>query len=272
MYRGLRVAVVIPAHDEARLLPTTLAGLPDFVDRVIVVDDASRDATGALARAAGARVVRHRQNRGVGGAIVSGYRAALAERADVAVVVGADAQMDPAEMHRLLDPIAEGLADYVKGDRLGHPEVRRRMPRARYMGNHVLSRLTSAIIGHRVRDTQCGYTAIRRATLEALPLERLYPRYGFPNDLLARLAEQGARIVDRPVSPIYGEERSGLRIPRVVGPIAWLLLRALARRLARSARPRIARPRTVAQPTGGSASKPLHKAREISATSSISGR
>lgn len=263
MYRGLRVAVVIPAHDEAALLPRTLAGLPAFVDHVVVVDDASADRTGALARAAGAEVVRHRRNRGVGGAIVTGYRRALALGYDVAVVVGADAQMDPTEMHRLLDPIAAGAADYVKGDRLGHPEVRRRMPHMRYLGNHALSRLTGLVAGHSIRDSQCGYTAITRAALAALPLDRLYPRYGFPNDLLCRLAEAGARVAQVPVSPIYGEERSGLRIPRVVAPILWLLARAAGRRL------RLALAR---QPAGGSASNPLHKAREISATSSISGR
>lgn len=265
MYRGMRVAVIIPAHDEATLLPTTLAGLPGYVDAAIVVDDASRDRTGALARAAGARVITHRRNRGVGGAIVSGYRAALADGFDVAVVVGADAQMDPAEMHRLLDPVVDDVADYVKGDRLGHPEVRGRMPRMRFLGNHALSRLTSLVIGQRVRDSQCGYTAIRRDTLARLPLDRLYPRYGFPNDLLARLAEIDARIVDRPVSPIYGQERSGLRIPRVVIPISWLLVRALGRRLLRAAG--IGR---TAQ--GAEASKAFHDTREISATTSIRGR
>lgn len=266
MYRGLRVVVVIPAHDEATLLPTTLGGLPSFVDAVVVVDDASTDGTGDIACRAGVRVVRHRHNQGVGGAIVSGYRVALEGGFDVAVVVGADAQMDPTEMHRLLDPIADDTADYVKGDRLGHPEVRRRMPWVRYAGNHVLSRLTGLVIGRRLRDSQCGYTAIGRGALARIPLDRLYPRYGFPNDLLARLAEADARIVDRPVSPIYGQERSGLRIPRVVVPISWLLLRALGRRV-RRALP-VGRPyREV-----GSPSKPLHKAREISATSSISGR
>ncbi len=270
MYRGMRVAVVIPAHDEATLLPTTLAGLPDFVDGVYVVDDASTDGTGALARRAGAHVLHHRDNQGVGAAIVTGYRAALAGGFDVAVVVGADAQMDPVEMPRLLDPIADDIADYVKGDRLGHPEVRRRMPRVRYLGNHVLSRLTSVAIGHRVRDAQCGYTAIRRSTLARVPLDRLYPRYGFPNDLLARLAEVDARIVDRPVSPIYGRERSGLRIPRVIAPISWLLVRALARRLLRPAS--LVDRDSPLQRGEETPSKPLHTAREISATTSISGR
>lgn len=247
MYRGLSVAVVIPAHNEERLLPVTLGGLPGFVDHILVVDDASADATARVAarwgrtrRAVGRsrreltrlEVIRHRHNQGVGGAIVTGYRRALALEVDAVVVVGADAQMDPSEMPRLLDPLVEGVADYVKGDRLGHPEVWRRMPKVRLLGNLVLSWMTQFSSGYRgVRDSQCGYTALGRAALARLPLGDLYPRYGFPNDLLAKLGEVGARVVDRPVTPIYGDERSGLRILRVAGPIFWLLIRSGVRRL-----------------------------------------
>jgi len=238
MYRGARVAVVIPAHNEARLLPVTLAGLPAFVDYVVVVDDGSSDATSCVARRRGRwtlDLIRHPRNQGVGGAIVTGYRRALALRADVAVVVGADAQMDPAEMPRLIDPVVDGEADYAKGDRLGHAALRARMPWVRRAGNHALTRLTRLSSGYaRVRDSQCGYTAVARRALAALPLDDLYPRYGFPNDLLAKLSEIGARVVDRPVTPIYAGERSGIRIPKVVLPILWLLLRSGARRILRA--------------------------------------
>ncbi len=238
MYRGMRVVVVVPAFNEARLLPRTLAGLPAFVDHVVVVDDASADDTSGAAHGAGPRVevLRHAVNRGVGGAIVTGYQRALILQADATVVVGADAQMDPAEMHRLLDPLADGLADYAKGDRLGHPEVVRRMPWVRLLGNHALSWMTRLATGYAVRDSQCGYTALNLATLRQLPLDDLYGRYGFPNDLLAKLAAVGARVVDRPVSPIYGDERSGIRVVRVVAPISLLLLRAGVARLARRVR------------------------------------
>ncbi len=234
MYFGLRVAVVIPAFNEARLLPTTLAGLPRFVDHVLVVDDASTDHTAVTARRHGAyalEVIRHASNQGVGGAIVTGYRRALTLGADVAVVVGADAQMDPAEMAGLLEAVRQG-ADYAKGDRLGHPELWRRMPWVRLFGNLALTGLTRLSSGYwHIRDAQCGYTAISREALRRLPLDALYPRYGFPNDLLAKLAEVGATVVDCPVTPIYGDETSGIRIPRVVGPIFLLLLRAGVRRV-----------------------------------------
>lgn len=243
MYRGLSVAVVIPAYNEARLLPRTLRGLPAFVDQIIVVDDASEDQTSAAARAVGSgrlEVLRHAQNGGVGRAILTGYARALALGLDVTVVVGADAQMDPAEMPRLLDPVVEGEADYVKGDRLGHPELLRRMPPVRVVGNFALSYLTRLSTGYwRLRDSQCGYTALSRRALAALSLNEIYPRYGFPNDLLAKLAEVDARVVDRPVTPIYGDERSGIRVLRVLLPISWLLLRGGLRRVWRKTRVRI---------------------------------
>ena len=240
MWLGLRVAVVIPAYQEERLLPQTLRGLPSWVDEVVVIDDASEDATSEVARglsehfeALGARltVARLTHNGGVGRAILHGYQ--LAERlgAHVAVVVGADAQMDPQEMPRLLSAICEG-ADYAKGERFSHPEVRARMPATRFWGNRALSLMTGLIAGlPELRDAQCGYTALRLSWLSRLPLERVYPRYGFPNDLLMRLVEAGAKITQVPVSPIYGSEQSKLSIPRVMAPLMWILLRGLARKL-----------------------------------------
>ena len=238
MYRDLQVAVVVPAHNEARLLPTTLAGLPAWVDHVVVVDDASTDGTGGVVRRGGrVEVIRHPVNKGVGGAIVTGYRRAMALGVDAVVVVGADAQMDPTEMWSLLEPLAHDEADYVKGNRLGHAEVVQRMPWVRLLGNHALSRLTRWITGYTdLMDAQCGYTALRTSVLHQLPLAQLYPRYGFPNDLLARLSEVDARVVGRAVTPIYADETSGIRVPRVVLPITWILARALGRRVARGLR------------------------------------
>lgn len=236
MFKGLTVAVVIPAFNEEHAIVRAIRTVPGFVDRIIVVDDASHDATWRLASRSRRRrldVVRHEANRGVGGAIVTGYRRAVALGLDVAVVMAGDGQMDPADLPALLEPIADGRADYVKGNRFRHRDVWRVMPRARIAGNILLSLATKIVSGYwRVFDSQCGYTAITRAALEALDLERLFPRYGYPNDLLARLHTAGARVEDVPVRPVYGRAwRSGIRLRTVLYPVAWVLLRAWTRRL-----------------------------------------
>lgn len=123
MLEGKRVAVVVPAHNEERLLPVTLARIPDFVDRIIVVDDASRDETVVRARAAAAddqrvELIEHERNRGVGAAIITGYKRAAAERLDVTCVMAGDDQMDPDDLVTLCGPVARGELDYAKANRL----------------------------------------------------------------------------------------------------------------------------------------------------------
>jgi glycosyltransferase involved in cell wall biosynthesis len=236
MFRGLSVAVVVPAFNEERAIEAAIATVPQWVDHVIVVDDASRDRTSVVAsRVAGPRVtvLRHEANRGVGAAIVTGYRRALALGADVAVVMAGDGQMDPADLPALLAHIADGRADYAKGNRFAHRSVWREMPRSRLVGNVLLSLATKVVSGYWLSwDSQCGYTAITRATLEVLDLDRLYARYGYPNDFLARLHAIGARVVDVPVRPVYGPAwKSGIRVRTVLHPILMVLARAWARRL-----------------------------------------
>ncbi len=236
MYRGLRIAVVIPAFNEENAIAQAIRTVPAFVDDVIVVDDASHDATSLqAARAAGTHVtvVRHEANRGVGAAIVTGYRRALALGADVAAVMAGDGQMDPFDLPALLQPIAEGRADYVKGNRFRHADVWHAMPATRLAGNLILSLLTKAVSGYwRLFDSQCGYTAITRDALVVLDLDRVFARYGYPNDVLARLHAAGARAVDVPVRPVYGEAwKSGIKLSTVFYPILFVLARAWARRL-----------------------------------------
>lgn len=234
MYGQFKVAVVIPAHNEDRLLPQTLATLPAWIDDIIVVDDGSDDHTAQHASGPRVELISHTRNQGVGAAIRTGYVRACELGADIAVVVGADKQMDPTEMLRLVEPIAQDVCDYAKGNRMGHAQVIKRMPWVRYVGNRCLTMLTRWATGYgQLHDAQCGYTAISTSMLRQLPLDALYPRYGFPNDLLAKLANANARVMDRPVSPIYGEERSDLRISRVVLPILGILLRAARERLSR---------------------------------------
>ncbi|MBC8132681.1 MAG: glycosyltransferase family 2 protein [Deltaproteobacteria bacterium] len=236
MIRGHRIAVVIPAFNEADKIARTIRSVPGFVDHVLVVDDASGDATARIAmRSArrGLEVLTHPRNRGVGAAIATGYRRALALGADATAVMAGDAQMDPADLPQLLAPILSGEADYTKGNRFAWSDCWRQMPLSRYLGNVVLSVLTKFACGYRrLFDSQCGYTVASRVALLAIHPNTMFARYGYPNDLLARLARAGARVVDVPVRPVYGPEwRSGIRIWTVVYPISFLLLRALCLRI-----------------------------------------
>jgi glycosyltransferase involved in cell wall biosynthesis len=231
------VIVVVPAWNEAPRIGRVLRGLPAWVDGAIVVDDASRDGTAEVARAIGAarvEVVRHDRNRGVGAAIATGYARAMAAAGggrDAFVVMAGDGQMDPRDLPSLVDPIAAGRADYVKGDRFASPALSRAMPLARLVAGHVFSRLTSLAIGARISDSQCGYTAIARDACARIDLASLWPGYGYPNDLLSQLAVRGLRIAEVPVLAVYADEVSRLK-PRHVPVVAALVVRAWARRMA----------------------------------------
>jgi glycosyltransferase involved in cell wall biosynthesis len=231
MLEGKRVAVVVPAYNEERLIGETLAGIPEFVDRIYVVDDKSKDATVERTRAAGdprVELVEHERNRGVGAAIVTGYKRALVDRIDVTCVMAADNQMEPADLETLVRPVARGELDYAKANRLFTGDAWRQIPRYRYLGNAVLSLLTKIASGYwHVADSQSGYTAIGLPMLELLDLDRIYAKYGFPNDMLVHLNVWNARVRDFPSRPIYGVgERSGIRVRKVVPRISWLLIKA----------------------------------------------
>ncbi len=230
MLEGKRVAVVVPAHNEEKLIAETIRGIPAFVDRIYVVDDRSDDDTvGAVRALADPRValIEHERNLGVGGAIVTGYQRALADRIDVTAVMAADAQMDPGDLEMLAGAVARGDVDYAKANRLFTGQAWDVIPRYRYLGNAVLSMLTKIASGYwHIADSQSGYTAISLSYLELLDLDRIYKRYGFPNDLLVHLNVWNARVRDYPSRPIYGVgERSGIRLRKVIPTISWLLVK-----------------------------------------------
>ena len=236
MLEGKRVAVVVPAYDEERLVGETLGGIPGFVDHVYVVDDASSDGTVAVVEGLGdprVAVLRHERNRGVGAAIATGYRKALEDDIDVTAVMAADNQMDSAELEALATPVARGEVEYAKANRLVTGEAWTVIPRTRYLGNAVLSLLTKIASGYwHVADSQAGYTALSLDAMRRLDLDMLYPRYGFPNDMLVHLNVQNARVRDVPSRPIYDVgERSGIRLRAVVPRISWLLFKGFWWRL-----------------------------------------
>src|SRR6185503_2414937 len=217
----------VPALNEQELVGPTVAGIPPFVDRILVVDDASTDETAARAAAADPRVevISHEKNQGVGAAIVTGYKRAIEHEAEVTAVMAADGQMDPDDLETLVRAIASGECDYAKANRLFTGQAWEIIPHNRYLGNALLSFLTKIASGYwHVADSQAGYTAVSLETLRMIDLDRIYKRYGFPNDMLVHLNVWNRRVRDYPSRPIYGVgERSGIRLRHVVPKISWLL-------------------------------------------------
>jgi glycosyltransferase involved in cell wall biosynthesis len=238
MYRGKSIAVIVPAYNEEKLIGKVIETIPAFVDHIVVIDDASRDKTGEIVKACQIKetrliYIRHEKNEGVGGAIATGYQWVRDHRKDIGAVMAGDAQMDPQDLPKLLDPVAEGEVDYAKGNRLFTGKAWKIIPRTRYLGNAVLSFLTKIASGYwHVADSQSGYGATSLKVLETIDLDHIYRRYGMPNDFLVRLNVYQFRVRDVPVNPIYGiGERSGMRIYTIVFTLSFLLLKLFLWRL-----------------------------------------
>src|SRR5918995_901921 len=235
MYRGLTVAAVVPAYKEQEHIADVVRSMPELVDHIIVTDDASPDATAERARAAAdgrTVVITLPQNQGVGGAVLTGHRAALDRGADVSVVMAGDGQMDPDFLPALLDPIADGRAQFTKANRFYGRGSFSGMPRGRVFGNIALSFLTKAASGYwNLFDPQNGYTAIHRDALDRLPWDQIARRYDFENDLLINLNILRVPAVDVPVPARYGREVSGMRLASVGPRIALRLIRGFWTRI-----------------------------------------
>ena len=238
MYRERTVAIIIPAYNEEKLIGKVLQTMPAFIDHIVAVDDASCDRTGEVVKdyqKEESRIIylRHERNEGVGGAIVTGYKWARDNQIDITVVMAGDAQMDPQDLPKLLDPVVVGEVDYSKGNRLFTGKAWKVIPKIRYLGNAILSFLTKIASGYwHVADSQSGYGAVSLKVLKAIDLDSIYKRYGMPNDLLVRLNIYHFRVKDVPVNPIYGiGERSGLKIYKVVFTLTFLLMKLFLWRL-----------------------------------------
>ncbi len=222
MYKDRRIGVVIPAYNEERLISKTLETLPDFVDRVVVIDDGSEDATAEKVRHSTQRdsrieILQSDLNQGVGAAVVRGYRHMLLQEVDLVAVMGGDAQSDPSYLHHLLDRLIESGYDMAKGNRLFHSESARSMPKYRVLGNTLLTLFSKAASGYwSIADSQNGYIALRTDTLRRLDLSRISRGYDLENSMLIELNIVSARVADVPMPAVYGEEVSGIRVWRVV--------------------------------------------------------
>ena len=238
MYRDKTIAVVVPAYNEELLIGRVIETMPKHVDHIVIVDDCSTDRTSEVVKgfqASDPRVtlIRHDANQGVGAAIATGYKWARDRAIDIAVVMAGDAQMNPDDMPALLDPVVQDKADYSKGNRLVTGEAFRKIPKVRYFGNAMLSLLTKIASGYwHVADSQTGYTAINLRALHAVDWDKMYKRYGQPNDLLVKLNVAEMRVIDVPVEPVYNiGEKSGIKIHKVLFTIGWLLVKLFFWRL-----------------------------------------
>jgi len=261
MYRDHSVGVIVPAYNEEAFIADVIESIPGYVDRIYVVDDCSTDDTWAeiqsttptaveeptptdsqqLAADGGQSLlaeravvddaigrlvpIQHRENRGAGGAIKTGYLAARSDAVDITATVDGDGQMDLDQLPRLLDPIVEGEADYAKGNRLLYEEYRRGMPRFRFVGNSILTFLTKIASGYwKTMDPQNGYTAISRRALDSIAVDQLYEYYGYCNDLLVKLNAKGMRVADVAMPAVYGDEVSSITYSTYIRKVSTMLL------------------------------------------------
>lgn len=236
MYKNHRIGVVVPAYNEEELILETLGGMPELIDRIFVVNDASRDRTLELIR--GRRevdprieIINHETNKGLGQSLIDGYLAAARSDVDITVVMAGDNQMHPGDLPALLDPIIERKFDYVKGNRLLHSNVGS-MPRHRFFGNAILTILTKFATGYySLMDPQCGYTAIRNTALRAIPIHTMTKGYGYNADILNMLNIQRFAVTDVEVRPVYDREKSKIKLWKYIPKTSMILLRLFFRRL-----------------------------------------
>jgi glycosyltransferase involved in cell wall biosynthesis len=237
VYKDHKIAAVVPAYNESKLIGKTIMTMPDYVDIIVVVNDRSTDDTSAVARAVEdprVVVIDHEVNQGVGGAIITGHSKALELGADVNVIMAGDAQMDPQYLPDLLDPICEDGYEFTKANRFYSRTGYSTMPFMRAAGSIALSFATKVASGYwNLFDPQNGYTAVKRSALNRLPLDRVARSYAFENDFLIWLNIANARAKDVSVPALYGDEVSAMNLRKVTWTIGRLLVTGFWRRMLR---------------------------------------
>jgi len=235
MYQKYKLGIVIPAYNEEKLIAATIKAMLPAADRLYVIDDASTDRTcQAIESFPDKRIclISHKTNQGVGAAITTGYRQFMQEGLDIAVVMAGDNQMRATYLPDLLRPIIAREADYSKGNRLTRLNHTKGMSKWRLFGNFTLTLLTKIASGYwKIGDPQNGYTAITREALKRIDLDNVYPRYGYPNDMLVKLNVAGCKVVDVPIPAIYGTEKSKIKYSVFITKVSPLLLRGFIWRL-----------------------------------------
>lgn len=235
MYKGKKICVVVPAYNEGELVLKVIGTAPELVDHIVIIDDASKDNTYDIAK--GSKdprviVIKHEKNQGVGGAIMSGHKKMVELGDDISVVMAGDAQMDPAYLPILLDPITDEGYGFTKGNRFLEKDSLKGMPAHRVFGNVVLTFLTKFASGYwDIFDPQNGYTAITREALDHIDFDMIQKGYSFENDLLINLNIFNVRIKDVPIPALYGDEQSHIKLHKVIPHLLAALARGYFRRI-----------------------------------------
>ena len=236
MHKTKKIGVVVPAYNEELLIMETLSGIPEFVDKIFVINDGSTDTTRdkILEQSESdprIALIDHHTNQGLGQSLIDGYLASLASDVDITAVMAGDNQMHPEDLPSLLNKIIEDNYDYIKGNRLLHQNIAT-MPQYRFWGNAMLTILTKFATGYySLMDPQCGYTAIRNSTLRMIPITKMTRGYGYNADILCMLNIQGFRVADIEVKPVYDREKSKIKLWKYIPKTSWLLIRLFFRRL-----------------------------------------
>lgn len=235
MLNGKRIIVVLPAYNAAKTLEKTYQEIPfEFVDEVVLVDDASRDDTAELARRLGIHTVVHEKNKGYGGNQKTCYRYALGLGADIVVMLHPDYQYTPRLITAIAAMIAYGEFDAVLASRiLGIGALKGGMPLYKYIANRILTFTENVLLGHKLSEYHTGYRAFSRQVLERLPLDANSDDFVFDNQMLAQLVWADFRIGEVSCPTKYFDDASSINFRRSVKYGFGVLGTALQFRLAR---------------------------------------
>lgn len=242
MYRDKKIALVIPAHNEEKLIKPTLESVPEIIDKIYVVDDKSTDNQNEVVKECARKdhrvhLIVHEKNQGPGGAIITGYLQSSEDENDITVVVGGDHQMPLHEVGHFLDPLIDGKADYTKGNRFllsKFEDTLQKMPKLRLVGNWIITALTKIASGYyKTMDVVDGYTAITKRAIDIINWKKAWKGYGYPMDFLIRLNAYGFKIIDIPRTAIYlpGERQSQIKGFSYMMRVSPMLIRGFFWRL-----------------------------------------
>lgn len=235
MISSKKIAVVIPCYKVSKHLKDVLLSIPEFVDDIIVIDDACPENSGTIARnqeKSNIHVIEHEHNLGVGGAVISGYRKACSLESDIIVKLDGDGQMNPDYLEKLIQPILDSKADYTKGNRFHDFEALKTMPKTRLFGNSTLSFIIKAASGYwNMMDPTNGFCAISRKALQSIDLDKIEQRYFFETDLLIHLNLANKVVQDVAIPAIYKDEKSNLSIRKTLFSFPFKIWKRFMKRI-----------------------------------------